>query len=378
MKAKSIKGKTLDEIKLKLEKSKTDGFNPTLAFVFLSVLQDIVGINAFFTKMGIAVFGSSSLDEIHEDEIMNGSISVMLLDINPNFFKIYFEEYKLETAHEAANKIARQAKAHFSNPTFIVSSSQFEINYVQFLQGITDVTGNDTLVYGGIAGDRLTYINGVVFTKNKKSTFGLIAIVFDSNLIEISGTTICGWNPLGTVKTVTESIGGRIFKIDDQPVLDLTMKYAGIDKLPEDYGEATVLVSRTLSMQFPKEKGDPVTLVGMLNKEDRSMYTQSDIPVGTKMQFAVPPEFEIIDQLIERCEQLKSTTPNPDAVLIFSCGSRIDSIGPLVHDEIAGIKKVFNAPTAGFFSNGEIAPAYKGKLDIHNNTTVCVILKEKE
>ena len=89
------------------------------------------------------------------------------------------------------------------------------------------------------------------------------------------------------------------------------------------------------------------------------------------------PEFEVIDELIKRCEEIKSAIPNPDAVLIFSCRSRIDSIGPLVHEEIARIKKVFNAPTVGFFSNGEIAPAYKGKLDIHNNTVVCVVIKEK-
>ncbi len=377
MKAKSIKGKSLIEISSQFENAVSDGFSPTLAFVFLDIRQDIEGVNNFFDEKGIAVFGSSSLGEINEEQISFQSISVLLTDLNPRIFRIYFEEYKNETAYEAAQNIAKQAKSDFENPAFIIASSQFEINYVHFLNAITGIAGEEVLVYGGVAGDEVTWVNGIVFTNGKKSAFGIVAIVFNSERIQLDGTTICGWNPLGTVKTVTDSAGGRIYKIDNQPVLDLTMKYGGIDKLPDDYGEAVILVSRTLSMQFPKGKGDPVTLVGLLNKDDRSMYTHSDIPVGTKMQFAVPPEWDIVDKLIERCELIKTRIPDPDAVLVFSCRSRIDSIGPFVHEEIAGIKKVFDAPISGFFSNGEFAPAYKGKLDIHNNTAVCVVLKEK-
>jgi hypothetical protein len=40
MKAKSIKGKTAEEIEVALERSMSDGFKPTLAIVFISVKQD--------------------------------------------------------------------------------------------------------------------------------------------------------------------------------------------------------------------------------------------------------------------------------------------------------------------------------------------------
>jgi len=41
MKAKSIKGTSAEEIKTALQQSMSDGYQPTLAFVFLSVKQDI-------------------------------------------------------------------------------------------------------------------------------------------------------------------------------------------------------------------------------------------------------------------------------------------------------------------------------------------------
>ena len=44
MKAKSIKGKSPEEITTALQESTADGFKPTLAIVFLSIGQDREGI----------------------------------------------------------------------------------------------------------------------------------------------------------------------------------------------------------------------------------------------------------------------------------------------------------------------------------------------
>jgi hypothetical protein len=52
MKAKSIKGKSAEEIASSLLQSKADGFNPTLAIVFLSVKQDRVAIAEILDKNG--------------------------------------------------------------------------------------------------------------------------------------------------------------------------------------------------------------------------------------------------------------------------------------------------------------------------------------
>jgi hypothetical protein len=45
--------------------------------------------------------------------------------------------------------------------------------------------------------------------------------------------------------------------------------------------------------------------------------------------------------------------------------------------EIEGIKNVWNVPMVGMFSNGELARATGGNLEMHNLTTCCVVLKEQ-
>lgn len=50
MKAKSIKGKSTEEISSVLTESMVDGYQPTLAIVFLSVKQDWEAISNYLTK----------------------------------------------------------------------------------------------------------------------------------------------------------------------------------------------------------------------------------------------------------------------------------------------------------------------------------------
>ena len=60
MKAKSIKGKSPEEIKTALKKSMLDGFQPTLAVVFLSVSQNRNAICNLLDSNGIAIFGATT------------------------------------------------------------------------------------------------------------------------------------------------------------------------------------------------------------------------------------------------------------------------------------------------------------------------------
>jgi len=58
MKAKSIKGKSAEEIQSALQQSMSDDFKPTLAIVFVSVKQDRNSIQKIFSDADIAIFGA--------------------------------------------------------------------------------------------------------------------------------------------------------------------------------------------------------------------------------------------------------------------------------------------------------------------------------
>ena len=82
--------------------------------------------------------------------------------------------------------------------------------------------------------------------------------------------------------------------------------------------------------------------------------------------------------MINACENLKATEiPEADAVIIFSCAGRFVALGPLINEEIEGMRKVWNVPMAGMFSNAELARATGGNLEMHNLTACVVALKEK-
>jgi hypothetical protein len=82
--------------------------------------------------------------------------------------------------------------------------------------------------------------------------------------------------------------------------------------------------------------------------------------------------------VIKGAEDLKTTAmPEADALVVFSCAGRIISLGPLMSEEIEGVKKVWNVPMVGMFSNAELARATGGNLEMHNLTTCVVALKEK-
>jgi hypothetical protein len=49
----------------------------------------------------------------------------------------------------------------------------------------------------------------------------------------------------------------------------------------------------------------------------------------------------------------------------------------MVSIEIDGLKNIFNAPMAGFFTYGEFGRATNGKNEYHNTTCCWVALKEK-
>ena len=60
MKAKSIKGKTPEEIQSVVQQTINDNFKPTLAIVFISIKQDRKAVCEILSKEGIDVFGATS------------------------------------------------------------------------------------------------------------------------------------------------------------------------------------------------------------------------------------------------------------------------------------------------------------------------------
>jgi hypothetical protein len=379
MKAKSIKGNSTEEVRSRLAESMADGFKPTLAIAFISLQQNRDAICALLDKEGIAIFGASTNGEFIDEELEKGSFAILLLDINPSYFTILFAEYPEKNYRETAGGIARKAQKLFPHPAFLISASHMETDAEQLLFGFEDVIGKQVNVYGGMAGDDYAFREQFIFTNNKSSNKGIVALVVDEDKIIIKGIATCGWRAVGTVRTVTKSEGNHVYTVDDVPVLDLTAKYGGLENMEKGNTQVAMEIAVNFPLQLQREAGDPVMRPGLLIEwEDRSFYCSGSVPQGSRVRFSLPPDFDVMEKVIKGVEGLKAAEmPEADAVVIFSCAGRILALGPLMNQEIEGIKNVWNAPMAGMFSNAELARATGGNLEMHNCTTCCVALKEK-
>jgi hypothetical protein len=379
MKAKSIKGKSPEEIKNALENCMADGFKPTLAIVFLWIKMDRMAISNILDKEGISVFGATTSGEFIDEITEKDAVVILLLDMNRDYFQICFDEFPEKNYREIAANIAQKAKSKFSNPAFLTSVSHLETDAEQVLFGFEDIAGKEVNVYGGMASDDYTFTEQFVFTNGRESSHGIVALALDEDKIKIKGKATCGWKAVGTEKTVTKSEGNHVYTVDDTPVLDLTAKYGGLENLTPDNENLLLEIAANLPLQLQREKGDPVMRPGVLvDWNDRSFYTSGSVPQGSKVRFSIPPDFDVMEKVIEGAEELKANEmPEADALIVFSCAGRIMAFGPMMNMEIEGLTKVWNVPMAGMFSNAELARATGGNLEMHNLTTCVVALKEK-
>jgi hypothetical protein len=379
MKAKSIKGKSPEEIKSAVTAILADGFKPTLAIVFLSVSQERKVICKILDDQGIAIFGATTSGEFIDEETEKGTAVMLLLDIKKDNFQIYLNEYPEKNYRETAKDIARKAMTKYAKPAFLISGSHMETDAEQLLFGFEDIVGKEVNVFGGMASDDYTFTEQFVFTNGQESNQGIVALALDENKILIKGKATCGWKAVGTEKIVTKSEGNHVYSVDDIPVLDLTVKYGGLENVSPDNPGLLLEIAANLPLQLQREKGDPVMRPGLVvDWNDRSFYCSGTVPQGSKVRFSLPPDFDVMEKVIKGVKEMKENEmPEADALVIFSCAGRILAFGPMMNMEIEGVKNIWNVPMAGMFSNAELARATGGNLEMHNLTTCCVALKER-
>lgn len=379
MKAKTIKGNCVNDIQHALQEALIKDYKPTLAIVFLSVKQDREAISQLLDQKGIQIFGATTSGEFISSENSEGGIVIMLLDVNPAYFKLLFFETNDSSSLEMSKRLGAAGKSVFQNPAFIIASGWLHADGEQIIQGIEEGFGGDVSIFGGVAGDDLQMREPIVFTINQHSTTGIVALIFDVDKVDIKGIATCGWKPIGITKTVTKSSGNIVYTIDDKPALDLVIKYLGLDFDKEHSGNMVASLGAYYPLQLERENAPPVMRTAMLgNREDRSLICAGNIPQGSKVRFSLPPEFDVIDTVVAECNDLKNDNQKEaDALIMFSCISRYLSFGVMTSEEIERVISVWNAPFIGFFSYGEFGKSKGGKHEFHNNTCCVVALKEK-
>jgi hypothetical protein len=125
--------------------------------------------------------------------------------------------------------------------------------------------------------------------------------------------------------------------------------------------------------------GDPIMRTPiMINKDEDALKLDFDVPQGTKLRFSMPPDFDIVENVLEKANELKNTRhADAEALLIFSCAGRLNALGPLTNMENDGLSEIWKVPMAGFFTYGEYGMDLQGRQGFYSTTCCWVALKEK-
>lgn len=377
MRTVSFSGDSLSSISEQIEQIIQNGFSPTLAIIFSSVNQDYEALTSILDQYKIDVIGATTAGEICDDEVLEFSTSGMLLDIDRSYYRIFKAERKSLTSYQIAKDSAVFAKSQFNDFAMITVSGGLATDGEEIIRGVKDIAGEDVALYGGLAGDDFKMENSFVFTNHWNTNDGILSLILDREKISIEGLAVNGWQAVGVAKTVTHAEGNIIYTIDDEPALDVFIKYFGLSSNLD----ARKDVASTLGVQFPLQvqRDDNTSVIRaplMGNNEDGSLVFAGGIPQGAKVKFSIPPNFDIIEQVIEDAHQLKNTLPDADALILFSCKARHLALGPMIEEEISGIRSLWEVPMVGFFTYGEIGKPINGKCDFHNETCSLVVLKE--
>jgi hypothetical protein len=386
MKAKSIKGKSAEEIKKALQQSMADGFKPTLAIVFISIKQDRQAVTEMLNKNGMDVFGATSCGEFVNGHQSKGEIVILLMDLAREAYSILFEEIGTQSMRDVANQVANSALAQFPNPAMIICSTGVTpaaevLDGMTLVQELSEAIGRDNIFFGGMAGDDMTLTGTYVFTQNRESNHGIVALVLNADKVSLNGMAITGWKKLGISRKVTKSKGKRLYSIDGKPAVDMYLKYLGKDS---EAADRNFDVLNELSFEYPfiveRENSDEVLLKGpmSIDHEGNALVTDMEMKEGETFWFSVPPDFDIVEEIVDEATKVKNSVgEDADALLVFSCAGREPALGPLVTMENEGLAEVWRSPMAGFYTYGEFGRAKNGQQHYHSGACCWVALKEK-
>lgn len=369
MKTKAFSVNSIEQIEPHLQGFQQEGLAPNLAIVFSSIVHDLNELAAVFAKYNIDVFGASSCGEIINDEVLEESIVMMLLEMSRDAYRVNIFDGEGKTSFEVGQSVVEWAKNIYENPALMVMVSGLYANGDEVVNGIIHTVERQVPLFGGFAGDDMRIEETVVFSTSQVTPNGAVALIFDRNVIEVQGVAVSGWKGIGTPKTITKAKGNTVYSIDDESALDVYNKYLNIN------GDIQLAVEYPLLLM----RGDGTFVIrgaGRVN-DDKSIDYGGMMPEGSKVRFSMPPGSEIIDHAVERISEFSQEISGADAIVLFSCAGRHISLGPMVEDEISSVHQLWNVPLVGFFTYGEIGPVPNGQSDYHNSTLVPVIIKEK-
>jgi hypothetical protein len=379
MKAEVVVGHTVSGVIAQIDAAIESGFAPTVAIAFCSVTLNHYDLSRDLAARDLAVLGATSAGEIAGESAFNETAVVMLLELDMSAAQVAFEDGEVVGGLDAAaRRIGIRAKETFDNPIIILLGSGVQANGENIVWGIRDIVGDHVPLFGGMAGDDLKMAHTWVFSGEKSSREGVLALILDDSRYEVLGTATNGWQPVGIEKRITRSEGHLVYEIGGRPAIEVYSDYLDTIEVRMDGPPVTAAVGVHYPLAIRRENGTVVLRPPTFYDPERgAVVFAGSVPEGSFARFCIPPDVDTVERLLDELAVVKHSMPAADFVLHISCVARRMALDVLADDESRAIDEVWKAPLIGFYSYGEIGGPTPEECDFHTESCTIVAVRDR-
>ena len=376
MKVHCFAADTVEDVEAHISEALNNGMAPNLGFVFTSVKLGIERLSGTLGKYAITFLGASTDGEIiangHGKIVHEGTAVVSLIRCEKEVFKVRLFRGDGRSSFDVGREVGRWGASQSSRPGFILASGGLHADGEELVKGVLSTTGQDTPVFGGLAGDDKAFKKTFAFTNGEYTDNGVSALVLDGDHIELGGIATSGWIGIGAEKRITKASGNKVYTIDNQPALEVYKKYLNItdDDLPQ--------IGVDYPLMLMREDGSSVLRAVMdVERSSGALVFAGTVPQDSRVRFSSSSGFDVIEHVKKDLDAYSRVFPEADHLILFSCMARHLALGPMVDEEILDAHERWSVPLIGFFTYGEIGKNLTGRYDFFNQTFTLAALKEK-
>lgn len=343
----------------------------TLIQVYSSV-NDMGWLNMISLKLGnhfkrAAIVGATTSGEIINGITMTGETLVAFTFFISSQAELIALPFKSGTEREKGIEAGQRLSYHEGKiKGLLLLATATNLNMTEFIKGLVDYIG-DYPVFGGTAGYYQIPRQTLVLAGSQVFDRGIAAVVLTGPDLEISVLPSLGWKAFGREMHITETDGMEVKTIDNEPAFTVYRRYVNVEN---DEFFAVHAVGYSFLLQ---RKNQTVARVPIGVTNDNGIQFAADVFKDEVFRIGYADPAAILEQSRELHNTMKQF--NPDAIFIYSCGTRLFFLKDHIQMETQPFEEI--ASTLGFYSAGEFMGGKK-EMNSLNSTILAVGIREND
>ncbi len=310
----------------------------------------------------VKIIGTTTDGEICNDTLSTNKVVLSFsLFENTKIITSYYNKTNDPTL--IARKLFNKIPLTNNLKLLITFTEGLHINGEEYLKSIENIK-SDLIVAGGLAGDNGNFLQTYIFTEDGVFEKGAVGAFFYNSNLEVNNEYIFGWEKIGKGLKITKAYKNIVYTIDNIPAKEVYEKYLGKDFLIK-------------AMEFPLiiyRDGVKVARAVLNINDDGSLLFAGNISEGDEVFFSYGNIDDILQMNLEKYQNINNKPI--EAFFIYSCMARRRLIGEEIKKEILPL--AYTAPTAGFFTYGELYHnKNEHKNELLNQTMTILSISEK-